>query len=653
MPMPRGLRIGFPGPKVLLASTAIAVQVLAQQCSLGRHSLLGAAEGQYAFGGQAVLFSKATSTVPYITWVDFPAAPVSGGENNKGYYLTLGIKNAGAFSDWGVTSHVTIGGVEVDNYRCLVSPPAGSFDALVGVKYLRVQVGALTGLSIGTTYPVSVTVNGTAPANTLSGGYYLDPFGEQISFMPVAGTILVVDPVSGNNANSGAWGSPLKDLQTSTGSAGAYRINTSANGTDGIHPGTFIVCRSGTSTTTGLNNRGADLFRITGTAPTGAVDRGPICCTSYPGAAGANSEEWFTWAGPSGTGGMFNGNDSTRAVETSTSFGGFTGWCQYMWFSRVKGAVNAGSGADAGPFNVQNLGQNWRVIACEMTWPSTNSSSQARSGGVEGSPVNSRFYSNYIHDIYGTGAEADTNHGFYFDGFSSGVGDVAYGNIVAYNYIYNITFGNGVQFYNGVNSSDTLRSNTVAFNVIDTVHKHGVNISNQTSSVQVYNNLILRSGECGVEIQTSAASGTNSIVVSNNTIYGWGMSAANAFAIAHTSTSSGGTMRAENNICMQTPSHAANGYTFFTRNSTEITPAKNRWYDPNGLLTAKPTEDTTGSYGDPGFSNAAGGDFSLANGSACIDAGNAPAGITRAWGFALNAAPQGSANDQGAFERAA
>jgi hypothetical protein len=25
----------------------------------------------------------------------------------------------------------------------------------------------------------------------------------------------------------------------------------------------------------------------------------------------------------------------------------------------------------------------------------------------------------------------------------------------------------------------------------------------------------------------------------------------------------------------------------------------------------------------------------------------------RAWGFALNAAPQGSANDQGAFERAA
>lgn len=595
-----------------------------------------------------------------LLYTDITAGPVSGGEDNKGCYLSIYGINLGNFADYGTTNFVTVGGVNVDNYRCLqnavghASPAMGnSVYGTWAIQRLTVQVGALTGLSAGTAYPVTITIAGASPANQTSGGNNLDVFGETLMFTPQPGSIVFV-ATTGSNGAAGTIAAPLLDLQAVSGTSGALKMATSVNATDGTHPGTHVILRGGTYTAVGLNSRWVDLFRITGTAPTGASDRGPIVVTSYPGAAGANAPETVVWSGASGQGGGFNGNDSTRAEEVSTAYGGFTGWCQYIHISNLKVAVNAGSGADAGPFNTQNHGQYWRIVNCEATWPSTNSVSQARSGGVEGSPANGRFYGNYFHDIYGAGAEADTNHGFYFDGFGSGAANVANGNIVAFNVINDITFGNGIQFFDGVNGAG-MRNNTVAYNWIQTVSKHGLNIADNTESVTCYNNVVLAAGEDSLRVSTGGIAAANGIYVFNNSFYGWGRTTATrwAFTIETNVGAAPRSVRIENNIFMQTPSHSANSYDFYNNSiSGTVTLNDNQWYDPDGRLTVKPAADSAGAYGNPLFTAAASNDFTLQAGSPCLNVGTTPL-ITRAYDFDLNPSPVGAALDRGAYERQA
>jgi len=588
---------------------------------------------------------------PFILATDFTAGPVSGGEDNKGCYLSIYGLNFGTFSDYGTTNFVTIGGVNVDNYRCLEDVKGSPF-ADIGIQRLTVQVGALTGLSAGTAYPVSVTVGGVDPSNATNSGNYVAPIsGDDITFTPQPGSIIFVDPVSGNNANAGTFASPKKDLQSSNGLAGALYYNTTQNGTNGVHPGTHVYLRGGTYTATGLNGRWVDLFRITGTAPTGATDRGPICVTSYPGTAGSNSPEVAAWAGSGGAGGGFNGNDSTRAVETSTSFGGFTGWCQYIQISNLKVAVDATAGGDHGPFNTQCTGKWWRIVNCEGTWPSTATGTQARSAGIEGSPQDGRFLLNYLHDIYGAGSEANTNHGVYMGGHSSGSGNVANRNVFAFNYIADITYGNGFSFFDGVNGSG-MTGNIVAHNWIERVNKHGLNIADNCGPLKAFNNIIIDSGEDGIRLSTSTALGTNGICFTNNVVYGWQRvySAAARYALTNESSYSG-SVRAENNIFMQHSGYASSSFDFVSLAGGTYNLVKNRWYDATSVRISKPAADSTGSYGNPSFT-AAGTDFTLADGSACIDAGNTPTGITRDFGFELSTTPQGSSHDQGAYERA-
>lgn len=593
---------------------------------------------------------------PLILYTDITAGPVSGGENDKGCYLSIYGLNLGTFSDYGTTNFVTIGGVNVDNYRCLqnavgnASPAVGnSVFGTWGIKRLTVQVGALTGLSAGTAYPISVTIDGTPPANNTSGGNNLDVFGETLMFTPQPGSIVFV-ATTGSDGAAGTIAAPLLNLQSSTGFAGALKIASGANATDGTHPGTHVILRGGTYTASGLNNRWVDLFRITGTSPTGATDRGPIVITSYPGAAGADAPETVVWQGASGAGGGFNGNDSTRAGETSTAYGGFTGWCQYIHISNLKVSVNAGSGDDAGPFNTQAHGQYWRIVNCDATWPSTVVTPQAFSAGIEGSPVNGRFYGNYLHDIDGAGAEANTNHGIYLNGFGSGAGNVANGNIIAFNIIRDIGQGSGISVFDGVNGAG-IRNNTLAYNWVQNVNRCGVNISDNTESMTVYNNVFIGSGEQSIRVSTSGLIAANGIYVFNNTCYGWAsQTGAEAFISASALGAAPRSMRIENNIFMQTPSHAANGYDFVTVDTGTITFNDNQWYDPDGRLTAKPAADSAGAYGNPLFTAAASNDFTLQAGSPCLNVGTTPL-ITRAYAFALDVSAFGAAIDRGAYEK--
>lgn len=597
---------------------------------------------------------------PFILFTNINAGPTAGNvtgggeEGGKGCYLAVFMLNAGTFSDWGVNNHLTIGGVEVDNYRGLVAPLNPKLAAM-GVKVLLVQVGSLGAAAAGSVLSIAATVRGQALSNSKPATNYLDIAGDALTFTVQPGPMIYIDPVNGNNANAGTFAAPKKDLQDSTGQAAAVKIATTANGTNGSVPGThFILMPTGTYSTSGVNNRVVDLFRVTGLPPTGAVNRGPIVFMSYPGAVGSNSFTPAYILAPSGKGGCFNGNDSTRAFETSTAYGGFTGYCQDIHVSLIKMEASAFSGGDMSPFNTQNRMQRPRIVCCEMIWKSTITgfSTQPRSAGIEGSPTFGRILGNYIHDIYGSSAagdEADTNHAMYFDGFGSGAtGDIAHDNVILLNYATNITAGNGFQFYDGANGAG-MHDNTVAYNWIKTVHKHGINCSNNNKSLTAYNNIVEDCGEDGFHEQSGMLTGTNALQVFNNVFRGWGRTTTLRGAFNQT-TASTGTGTFANNICEQVAGMQS-GTFFFARASSAISASKNCWYDESGALTSAPAEDTTGIASNPLFTSAANGDYTLQDGSPCINAGSTPP-TTRSYGFGLNTAPQGAAHDMGAYERA-
>lgn len=617
------------------------------------HLTVLAATIQRLIGGVPIVAGGA----PLILFTDITAGPTTGGENSKGCYLSIYGLNLGNFSDYGVTNFVTIGGVNVDNYRCLVDP-VGSVATTFGFKRLTVQVGAIGTPAAGTPLAISVTVNGVGPINATSGGNYLMPTinADALTFTPQPGSIIFVDPSTGNNANAGTIASPLADLQTTAGTGGAMHTNTGANGTDGTQPGTHIILRNGTYTAVGLNNRWCDMFRITGTAPTGAANRGPIVVTSYPGAAGANAPELAQWAAPSGKGGGFNGNDSTRAIEVSTSYGGFTGWCKYIHVSNVKVASNATAAADGGPFNLQNNGQFIRLVNVEATWPSTvTGASHGKSAGIEGNPKNGRFFSVYIHDINGDTA-FNENHGIYMDGSSAASDTVAMDNEFGWIHIENIGAGSGVQFFDGVNGFG-MRNNIMHHVLIKNTNKHGLNVADNTRSLTFHDMLIIDVGESGIRFTTDSVVAANGLYGYNCVVYGWarvvlaGTPDRYAFTDEATIGTAPASGRIENCIFAQTASHSGNThYQFVNLNSGKVALANNQWNDPDARLTTKPAGDTLGAFGDPLFTNAAGGDFSLQSGSPCKNAGTTPLN-TRAYDFSMNPSPFGASVDRGAFER--
>src|SRR3989344_5591253 len=93
---------------------------------------------------------------PYILYTDILSGPASGGENNKGAYLSLFGKNFGG-SGLGTTVKVYVNNVEVDNYRYL-----GDSLGRLDVQQITVQVGALGNPTPGVALPIKGVVNGVA-----------------------------------------------------------------------------------------------------------------------------------------------------------------------------------------------------------------------------------------------------------------------------------------------------------------------------------------------------------------------------------------------------------------------------------------------------------------------------------------------------------
>lgn len=597
---------------------------------------------------------------PIILYTDFISGPTTGGENNLGAYLSLFGYNLGKFSDWGVTNHVTIGGVEVANYRCLtpatgsgLSDKRGVYETL-GIMRLSVQVGALGSPTAGTALNIAVTVNGRTMGNPTSGGQFLDyAWGKPLTFTPQPGPIIFLDPVSGNDANAGTFASPKQHMQDSTAfGAGAIKCGSSSSDTTGTKPGTHIYLRGGTYSPTGTTSTGnygmwANFFRVSGTAPTGATNRGPICITSYPGAAGSNSPELASYVATNGTNtsGGFLGNDQARSSGSATEtnpFDGLAGWGRYIHISNVKITCAPDAPRDGAPFNLNSSADYWRVVNNQASWNSTTTGAAgAKAAGLAGNGLHVLAAGNWFHDINGDTA-ANQNHGFYIDGSAVCANDVW----VAFNCVQNIGAGNGIQSYNS-QAAGTIQNVYVHNNWIETVQKHGLNQSDNTATRYDWNNIVLFCGEAGVHFSAGSISTSNAMQVFNNVFYGWGrVLSARPGAWNDGGTGAGGNTYIRNNIFFQPAGYpTAGGFTNLDGSGSN-TLLTNCYYDANGSMTA-PSADTSAVAANPKFNGANVKDFTLQSTSPCINAGVTPV-TARAFDFTGNIIT--NTPDIGAFE---
>jgi hypothetical protein len=598
---------------------------------------------------------------PLMLFTDFISGPISGGESGKGAYLTVTGKNFGDFSDWGSTSHLYIGGCEVDNYRFL-QPLLGGTNSkaanVMGLQSLGVQVGSLCGAKAnGTALKVDMTVNGVHPSNaTDASGNYVslltkyDGTADSLTWSVQPGNIYFVDIVKGSDTNDGSFAHPYQHVQSSDGFSGALRKASGDATKDGTPPGTYVVARGGNYNYAGDNNFVANLYRIGGTAPTGASNRGPICITSYPGVAGANSPELASFYPPANAshdtgGGGFLGNDNAHSI-IANPYDGSAPYAKWFAWSRIFISSSQYGARDAAPINLDSSCDYCRVINTELTWPWTsNADNTTNAAGIAGNGYHMVIAGNYVHDIGGVVAD-DQNHGIYLDGSTHSARDV----VVAFNTFRNLTAGNGIQTYDS-QANETLQKISVHHNWVENANKHGLNQGNMTESAVWHDNIVLYSGESGIRIVGADTTANNNIQVYNNVVYGWDRLGSGArYGYQDDGSTNGKTVDVRNNIFMlPSGSPYNNSGDFVSIDVGSDTFRNNRYYDINGIHTSKAAEDSTGTYGNPNFTTA-GTDFSLLDGSACIDAGSTPLG-PRPYGFSANPAPQGTAHDCGAYER--
>lgn len=630
-----GVRKSFQSSSVAGSATVTMAVMAAMGAGSAYSNIVGTGAASLAAAiaaGAGTVTTPSSGDAPIILGTDIVAGPNTGGEDNKGTYIRVFGYNLGTFSGYtGGSNHLTIGGVEVDNYRYL-QPAVGTVGSILGIDCLCAQIGSLSGLSAGVNYAVSVTVGGVGPQNDSSGGHYLDADGNPIDFMINPGPIVFVSH-SGNDANSGTISSPLRHLQTYNGSSqfsGAVYGPVSGRTTSNqIVPGTTIVIRgdSNYGADTSFENRWCNFFRVTGTAPTGSVNTGYITIMSYPGAAGANSPETAQWHGGSGSAGGFQYADTSRASE-STPWG-TTGYGKYIALSSLDIQSYSGStDSSAAPINRQSAADYSRVVNCELSMPQASGSPLA--AGVAGYGSYGQNLFNYIHDVYDPSGSLQ-NHGFYIDNNASvtGAGSrTEYHSVYAYNTLHDITGGSGFNV-RGVTSGGTADSApwiSIHHNWMDTIGKHGVNTFDGRPGVRVHSNVMFNIQYSPISIQ-NGPSGTYSCYYGYNTAYAFGLHSP-AYPAIYTNASAGaGSIMLQGNVFIRAagaPTPAWDAWIAQISSAMSITYSKNDWYDVDTPARAKPSGDTAGFNSNPQLTSPGTEDFTPGASSPLLDAGTGP-----------------------------
>lgn len=528
---------------------------------------------------------------PLVLYTDIASGPNSGGENGNGAYLSIFGRNFGS-GGLGTTTKVTIGGKEVAVYKSL-----GTSKARSDIQQITVQLGALSGITLGSAQPVNVTVNGVAS-------------NSNVTFIVNPGRFLFVDNVQGNDSTAipNDITHPYRHVQMSD---GTY-LTAAAYGA--AQPGDIIVMRgTGTAwTDVGNGNYFIKFINKNGTAPTGTSGTGPLTLMAYPG-----EDVFIDYPGTTHSGAI-SGVDSTSYV------GGL-----YVTIADLR--VEAGG--NAGPIPVQIAGDHWRIVNNELS--AATATNNAKAAGINGNATNAFWYGNHIHDI--AGGTAQENHGIYIDG------DGSYD--IGYNVIENVTGGNGFQIYvNGGNGSDFGDNVNFHHNVVHDISKHGLNIADGSrNGIALTDNIVYNTAYSGIRFNTNTLHGAH---IDNNTIYNADTAGtfAGYAAISNDWNFPSDALDLRNNIVVP-----ASGKPY-TGGSVGIdtgigTISNNLWSNGTGDVSF----DTHPIMAAPGFVNAAQSDFHLLANSAAVDAGSA--GVT--WvvdDYDNNPRPTGKGYDIGAYE---
>jgi hypothetical protein len=608
-------------------------------CTLWTALLLAACGG--GGGGDSVASgtmsgsTPPTSTVvagaPLVLYTDILSGPITGGENNKGIYLSIFGKNFGS-TGLGTKVKVYINNVEVDNYRYL-----GASRGRTDIQQLTVQVGALGNPTPGVALPIKVVVNGTA-SNT------------DHTFIANPGHIYFVDNVAGSDSTGIAddIAHPYRHVQiTSTnngdtvGHTCPYSAAMASATTEGVWgrvmPGDVIVLRGGTWTDIGRDGFFLRIQDKSGSAPTGATGTGPITVMGYPGETAYINQTVPAPASAdaSSRDGISGGIASADSARQGYGCGA---WVTLANLKIESGYDEATISTEAGYLNPN--GSHWRVVNNELSARSADNNYSAKGGGVSGAGTGEYFLGNYIHDVYCGENYADSplqNHGFYIDGAGS--------YEIAYNSIYNIHGGNGIQTYStsGTNITNVL----VHHNIINGIGKHGFNVADSSGSGFVYyDNIVMNTAYSGLRFNTLDLAGAKFY---NNTFYNANLSGSEIYGVIQNTGAdfTAGAMDVRNNIFI-----GASAATLFQGGQAFVSSgfSNNLWHNGSG-----PTLGSNVQTGDPQFVSTAPGsvDMHLKAGSPAIDAGSGS--VTSVVRFDYDATvgrPQGSGFDIGAFEYA-
>jgi len=536
---------------------------------------------------------------PVVLYTDIVSGPTTGGEGGKGAYLSLFGRNFGT-GGLGTRIKVYVGTAEVDNYRYL-GPSRGRDD----VQQVTVQLGALGGQAAGVALPVTLVVDGLS--STIASGFTINP-----------GRMIFVDPVNGDDATGvvGDIAHPFRRVQAGGDfSAGAWGR---------VRPGDVIVLRGGNYVDRGFEDYFLRFMirtnglpdRSSGTAPTGAVDTGPITLTAYPNEVA--SIAGTATNNPSGALAGLNGENYPLAGK---------------WIVIANLRIEGG-GYD-GPVNQEIHGDHWRVVNNELTATTgvTSGASPSRMGGITGNGLDAHWLGNHSHDIQGSENEA---HGIYIDGEGS--------YDIAWNDIHDIHSGKGIQlFANGGNGSDVIDDVAIHHNRVSRVTQFGINVADGSRDrIAIYDNIVTEAAAAGLRFNTVDLHGCR---VYNNTFHGNNTASGDVYGVLMNDWGlPADALDVRDNIFVaRSGTHYFGGSVGF--DGTEGVFARNLWFggDDGAAL------DADALVADPHFV-APGSDFHLAAGSPAIDAGSAATAALVTTDYDARARPSGAAMDLGALE---
>ncbi len=574
-----------------------------------------------------------STTSPLVLYTDIASGPTSGGENNKGIYLSIFGKNFGASLS---SLKVYINDAEVDNYRYL-----GSSKGRADIQQITVQVGALGNAPANKPLPVKVVVNGAA-SNT------------DQTFTVNPGTIHFVDNLNGVDTattnSGGSFNAPFKTVQKNAGKKLDFATDPAslAGAWGRVRAGDFIVMRGHGLPYTDL---GFDTYFLralnkSGSAPgaspacAGCTGSGPITIMGYP-----NEDVFINNAyDPAGkSNGAISSASNARLQEDKGSWITIAGL-------RIEG------GNDDGVINTQLGGSHWRVVNNDLSAATAVGNLNALAGGIVGSGLGQFWVGNHVHDIY-QGPKGNSplqNHGIYVGDDPDLAGNASYE--IAYNDIENIYGGNGFQVHVGAGVTGVANNINLHHNLIHEIGKHGINIADGAqNNIAVWNNVVYNTTYAGIRM--GGTSFLRGLKLYNNTFYNTCTSgttdrdsAANFAALTNELVPAANQLDIRNNIFVPAlkTRYVIDVNGGFAGNIGSVT--HNLWF--GGTDTNPATTFSSNSVqSDPGFV-AVPSNLRLVAGGGAIDKGTSivSAVVTDDYDL-VGPRPKGAGFDIGAFER--